>query len=37
VFLFFRTYNDVTKLETLADRRDWLGAPIYRRAKALFD
>lgn len=26
-----------SKLETLADRRDWLGAPIYRRAKRLFD
>jgi len=24
------------KLETLARHRDWLGAPIYRRAKALF-
>lgn len=24
------------KLETLAKRRDWLGAPIYRRAKELF-
>ncbi|TQQ83244.1 hypothetical protein EGH24_00090 [Halonotius terrestris] len=27
----------VSKVETLADRRDWLGAPIYRRAKALFN
>lgn len=26
-----------SKLETLADQRNWLGAPIYRRAKALFD
>ena len=25
------------KLSTMAERRDWLGAPIYRRAKALFD
>lgn len=26
-----------SKVETLAKRRDWLGAPIYRRALALFD
>ena len=26
-----------SKLETLAQRRDWLGTPIYRRAQALFD
>jgi len=26
-----------TKLETLAEGRDWLGAPIYRRARNLFD
>jgi predicted nucleic acid-binding protein len=25
-----------TKLDELAERRDWLGAPIYRRAKDLF-
>lgn len=25
------------KLNELAERRDWLGAPIYRRAKNLFD
>ncbi len=25
------------RLEVLADARDWLGAPIYRRAKRLFD
>jgi predicted nucleic acid-binding protein len=25
------------KLSTIAERRGWLGAPIYRRAKALFD
>ena len=25
------------KLDKLAERRDWLGAPIYRRAKNLFD
>ena len=25
------------KLETMADGRDWLGAPIYRRARHLFD
>lgn len=25
------------KLSAMAERRDWLGAPIYRRAKALFD
>jgi hypothetical protein len=24
------------KLDLIADRRDWLGAPIYRRAKQLF-
>lgn len=24
-------------LERIAERRDWLGAPIYRRAKRLFD
>jgi predicted nucleic acid-binding protein len=24
-------------LERIADSRDWLGAPIYRRARALFD
>jgi predicted nucleic acid-binding protein len=27
----------VTRLEQLAADRDWLGAPIYRHAKALFD
>jgi len=27
----------VSTLDELADRRDWLGAPIYRRAKNLFD
>jgi len=27
----------VAKLETLAEQRSWLGAPIYRRAKTLFD
>lgn len=27
----------VTKLEALAETRDWLGAPIYRRARNLFD
>jgi predicted nucleic acid-binding protein len=27
----------VAKLEKLAETRDWLGAPIYRRAKNLFD
>ncbi|MUV85153.1 hypothetical protein GJ631_00790 [Natronomonas sp. CBA1123] len=27
----------VSKLEQLADARDWLGAPIYRRAKNLFE
>jgi predicted nucleic acid-binding protein len=26
-----------TKLDEFADRRDWLGAPIYRRAKRLFE
>lgn len=26
-----------TKLEALAQQRDWLGAPIYRRAKSLFE
>lgn len=26
-----------TRLETLAEARDWLGAPIYRRALELFD
>jgi hypothetical protein len=25
------------RLEQLAETRDWLGAPIYRRAKQLFD
>lgn len=25
------------KLEELAEKRDWLGAPIYRRAEKLFD
>jgi predicted nucleic acid-binding protein len=25
------------RLETLAEARDWLGAPIYRRARRLFD
>lgn len=25
------------QLETLAENRDWLGSPIYRRAKELFD
>jgi len=25
------------RLENLADTRDWLGAPIYRRARQLFD
>jgi len=25
------------KLDTLAERRDWLGAPIYRRAQNLFE
>jgi predicted nucleic acid-binding protein len=27
----------VAKLEELAETRDWLGAPIYRRAKNLFE
>lgn len=27
----------VEKLDQLADNRDWLGAPIYQRAKNLFD
>lgn len=27
----------VDHVETLAERRSWLGTPIYRRAKALFD
>jgi predicted nucleic acid-binding protein len=27
----------VQRLEQLAETRDWLGAPIYRRAKQLFD
>lgn len=26
-----------TRLETIAETRDWLGAPIYRRAQRLFD
>jgi predicted nucleic acid-binding protein len=26
----------LTKLEELAEQRDWLGSPIYRRAKGLF-
>ncbi|WP_440766959.1 hypothetical protein [Natronorubrum sp. DTA7] len=25
------------RLETMAENRDWLGAPIYRRARSLFD
>ena len=25
------------RLETLAEKRDWLGSPIYRRARDLFD
>lgn len=32
------TTNEATKrLEHLASTRDWLGAPIYRRARTLFD
>jgi predicted nucleic acid-binding protein len=27
----------VSKLDELAEQRDWLGAPIYRRAKSLFE
>lgn len=27
----------VSKLDELAEQRDWLGAPIYRRAKNLFE
>lgn len=27
----------VDRVETLAERRDWLGAPIYRRAMSLFE
>lgn len=27
----------VARLDRLADRRDWLGAPIYRRARRLFE
>lgn len=27
----------LTKLEELVEQRDWLGAPIYRRAKGLFE
>lgn len=27
----------LTKLDELAEQRDWLGAPIYRRAKGLFE
>ncbi len=25
-----------TRLESIAETRDWLGAPIYRRAQTLF-
>lgn len=30
-------HEAMEKLETLAVTRDWLGAPIYRRAKSLFE
>lgn len=29
--------NALEKLDELAEQRDWLGAPIYRRAKNLFE
>jgi len=32
------TYSEAeTRLSSIAETRDWLGAPIYRRAKKLFD